>query len=310
MRKIIYFFLLIATSISCGVSETEYSNLQEKNKYLSQEVNDLKSKLDEMDYLKDHSQVMISNTELREIASTVNNQVYKVKIQLPRNYHKTSESYPVLYVTDAETNFGGIGYIVQRLIKDKLIPPIIVVGIAYGTDYKTFYKLRRRDLTPGKGTLTPGKGTWKYPEAGDAPLFCDFLSNELFPFIESNYRVSIDNRTVYGHSFGGLFGTYVLLNKSELFNNYLILSPSLWYQDSLMLDQVEQFSNNFESTKVYMASGELEPRIDEIQSLFVSKLEKRNFEGLELKAEVMENETHRTIFGRGFTDGMRYLYRE
>ena len=112
----------------------------------------------------------------------------------------------MLYVTDAETNFGWVTYIVQRLIKDKLIPPIIVVGIAYGTDYNSFYKLRSRDLTPIESEM----GSTSNPDpAGGAGKFCDFLSNELFPFIDRNYNVKNGERALYGHSYGGLFGTHV-----------------------------------------------------------------------------------------------------
>ncbi len=292
--------------MGCGVSKSEYSDLKAQNDLLKNQVTDLKSRLNEISYLEDHSQVVLPNTELLDIESSFNGQPYQIKVQLPRNYYQTKEKLPVLYVTDAETNFGGVGYIVQRLIKDKLIPPMIVVGIAYGTDYKTFYELRSRDLTPTIDSDLKLGG--KTDPTGGAPEFCNFLAEELFPLIEENYRVDGDDRTLYGHSYGGLFGSYVLLNRSDLFNNYLILSPSLWFNDTMMLNQVDTFANGFINTKVYMASGELEGRIDDLQTDFSEKLIANGLEGLNLKAEVMENETHRTIFGPGFTDGMRYLF--
>lgn len=296
---------VVLSCFACGVSESEYSVLKEQNDSLVHKVNNLESRLNEVNYMTEHSQVVLPNTVLKEITSSYNGQNYKIKIQLPRGYNKSSSNYSVLYVTDAETNFGGVSYIVQRLIKDKLIPPTIIVGIAYGTDYESFYELRSRDLTPeevkdlrigGKINLT-----------GGAPKFCEFLENELIPFIEKNYRTN-NNRALYGHSYGGLFGTYVLLNHSELFNKYLILSPSLWFKDEVMLNQVEDFNQGFISTKVYMGSGELEGRIDDLQIQFANKLNKKQLKGLNLKSEIMNNETHRTIFGPAFTNGMRFLF--
>ena len=308
MVKVLYLLLLSSLSISCGVSESELYELQDRNKDLSQEIQMLKKRLDDIDYLKNHSQVVIPNTELKEIRSAANGQVYKIKIQLPRNYDKRTQTYPVLYVIDAETNFGGVGYIVQRLIKDRLIPPLIVVGVAYGTDYETFYKLRSRDLTPIEDEELRMGG--RIDPTGGAPKFCQFLSDELFPYIEKQYAVDGSNRTLYGHSYGGLFCTYMLLHKPELFNNYLILSPSLWFGDNLMLSNLDLISKSFDLTNVYMASGELETRIKELQTQFISGIETQNPEGLFVKAEVIQNETHRTIFGPGFTNGMRYLFEE
>ncbi len=306
MKRIIYFILVISLGLSCGVPKSKHSALQQENINLREEINALKSKVNEIDYLSNYSQVVLPGTELKEINSKINGQIYKIKIQLPRDYHQNTDEYPVLYVTDAETNFGGVGYIVQRLIKDKLIPPMIVVGIAYGTDYKSFYELRSRDLTPVEDSkLEMGK---KNDPTGGAPAFCKFIEEELFPLIEKEYRVNPDSRSIYGHSYGGLFASYVLLKESHLFNNYLILSPSLWYKNEFMIQEADLFSTKLTPTRVYMGSGELEGRIDDLQTKFASRLKAKQHEGLFIKDEVLKNETHRTIFGAGFTNGMRFLF--
>lgn len=304
---IVLTFVLVA---SCGVPQSEHTALQEERDQLQQQLTELEQQKEELSFLSDHSQVTLANTELKELASTTNGQRYTLKIKLPRGYADESASYPVLYVTDAETNFGGISYIVQRLIKDELIPPILVVGIAYDTDYTTFYQLRSRDLTPVEDKELRMGGAAKPDPTGGADKFSDFLSSDLFPFIENNYRVNKEDRAIYGHSYGGLFGSYILLNKPQLFNKYLLLSPSLWYYDDIMLKEATTKNPKFNPTRLYMASGEFEGRIDDLQTEFVAKLHQRKFENLAIESEVMENETHRTIFGAGFTNGMRYLYQK
>ncbi len=143
---------------------------------------------------------------------------------------------------------------------------------------------------------------------GGAFKFSQFIEKELFPFIDNNYRTNKNERAIYGHSYGGLFGTYLLLENPKLFNKYLLLSPSLWYNDEYLIEQTKRQSFNFEATKLYMASGEFEGRIDDLQRTFVNILKEKKIKNLSLKAEIASNETHRTIFGIGLTNGLRYIY--
>jgi predicted alpha/beta superfamily hydrolase len=250
--------------------------------------------------------VRLDNSEQFALASRNVRQTFQIKVGFPRGYDSGAAPYPVLYVTDAETNFGGITYIVQRLIKDRLIPPLLVVGIGYGTDYDTFYELRSRDLTPTE--LPNLRIGGKVSPTGGAAQFLRFLADELFPEIERRYRADPDDRALYGHSYGGLFGSYVLLTRPDLFRRYLVLSPSLWYDDGRMLRDAGAHVPAFAPTVVYMAAGELEPRIDDEVLAFADSVRAHAPANLRLRAVVFENETHRTVFGRGFTDGLRYIY--
>ena len=161
--------------------------------------------------------VQIRDTEVRHLQSTYVDQEYEIDIFFPTGYADEMTRYPVVYVLDAEYNFGCVAYITRRLIKNDDIPKVLVVGIAYDTSYEDFYKKRSRDLTPASDIH--GYHT------GGAENFTQFLEHELFPFIESNYRTIPEDRTIVGHSFGGLYGSYVLLKHTNLFNRYLIVSP-------------------------------------------------------------------------------------
>lgn len=203
---------------------------------------------------------------------------------------------------------GGISYIVQRLIKDQLIPEVLVVGIAYNTTYQNFYRLRSRDLTPGEDkNLTMGNHA--VDPTGGAPQFSNFLEFGLFPYIENKFRIDPADRAIYGHSYGRLFGSYVLLNKPHLFNRYLLLGPSLWYKDKLLVKEAAEKSLEVsKKTKLYIASGEFDLRIKDYQEEFLQHIREKEVPNVEIKSEVMENETHRTIFGVGFTNGLRFIY--
>lgn len=305
IHYIFIFFILTA----CQGQNSQVDKLKSENQILKNKI----TQLEELSIISKETTyntlVTLTNTDVQEITSKFNNQKYQIKISYPKNYCLNKEKkYPVLYVIDAETNFGGVSYIVQRLIKDKLIPEILVVGIAYNTDYKDFYKLRSRDLTPLEDKELK-MGNNAVDPTGGAPEFSQFLEYELFPFIDREYRIKKDDRAIYGHSYGGLYGSYVLLEKPHLFNRLLLLGPSLWFKDKFLVNQVSKKNLNFgKETKLYMASGELDLRISDYQEEFVKILKEKNIANLKIESEVVENETHRTIFGVGFTNGLRFIY--
>ncbi|WP_282042845.1 alpha/beta hydrolase [Winogradskyella flava] len=302
----IFIFLMLT---ACQGENSQVDRLNFENEILKNKIAQLENQSIVRKEAKANTPVTLANTDVQHITSKFNSQEYQIKISYPKNYFLNKEKkYPVLYVIDAETNFGGVSYIVQRLIKDKLIPEILVVGIAYDTDYKNFYKLRSRDLTPFEDKDLR-MGNKSADPTGGAPKFSDFLEFELFPFIEKKYRVKKEDRAIYGHSYGGLYGSYALLEKSQLFNRYLLLGPSLWFKDKVLVNQASNKSLAFyKKTKLYMASGELDLRINDYQEEFAELLKKKHILNLSIESEVIENETHRTIFGVGFTNGLRFIY--
>ncbi len=293
-------FLLIIM-MSCHSNEAELKALKMENQALMEKLEAYDDK---------QKEVVLKNTTTRSIISQYNGQQYQIKVSFPKNYVADSARYPVLYVLDAETNFGGTSYIVQRLIKDRLIPEIIVVGIAYDTDYKNFYSLRSRDLTPVEDKELR-MGNHAVDPTGGAAEFSNFLFEELFPFISKELNIENNDRAIYGHSYGGLFGCYTFLEKPELFNRYIILSPSLWFKDEYLIDRIKKQTLDIKSpTRLYMASGTEEGRIDDMQIEFSDLIKSKKPERLELQSEILDDETHRTIFGRGFTNGLRYIYQK
>jgi len=311
MKDVLCASLFLLFCIGCSTDTSQETKWRSEIDSLRNTITSLEVKIERADSLQGSSQVTLANTSSEQIRSKFNDQEYQIKISYPKGYFKNLEKrYPVLYILDAETNFGGVSYIVQRLIKDKLIPEIIVVGIAYNTEYKNFYRLRSRDLTPVED-LNLRMGNHDVDPTGGAPQFSDFIEFELFPLIDRKYRTKKEDRAIYGHSYGGLYGSYVLLDKPNLFNRYLLLGPSLWYKDKLLVNQaVIKRPNISRATKLYMASGELDLRINDYQEEFVKYLKKKNLPNIEMKSEVIANETHQTIFGVGFTNGLRFIYGE
>jgi len=252
-------------------------------------------------------EVTIKDTELRKIHSDLINGDYAIDIFLPKGYHTNSKSYPVVFILDAEYNFGMVSYCTRRLIKDNLIPEVILVGIAYDTTYQWYTNYRQRDYTPTKTQL---------PHTGGGEIFLDFIQSELIPFIQSEYRITND-RTLVGHSLGGLIGFYALMKDPEIFNRYLLVSPSLWYDNKHLFSMTQELKPNTTPTKVYTSIGALETIQNGQVHDMVSDLEKfvdlindqMNKNSI-LRFEVLDNETHRSVFPRAFNNGMRILFED
>ena len=154
-------------------------------------------------------------------------------ISLPIGYENNMDTYPVLYLLDGLGNIKHQVGTVELLTESGIVPPMIIVAIE-SLD-------RSRDLTPSKAGEDNYIGTnTVIPQSGGAPEFLEFLEKELIPFVESNFRTH-PFRLLEGHSFGGLFSTYALMNKPELFDAFIIQAPALWWNKEEMTAQAKEF---------------------------------------------------------------------
>lgn len=178
------------------------------------------------------------------------NEHRKIYVQLPENYNPNSkQKYPVVYLLDGEVFLPTV-YNVHSFYSGGFMPEMIIVGISNA-------KNRVRDLTISK--VTEMYGMPFKQENGEAANFSKFLETELIPFIENKYPVT-SFRTLIGHSYGGLFTVYTLINHSHLFSNYIAIDPSLdWDKQRLIKEAEEIFKNqNYQNKSLFMSlSGQL-----------------------------------------------------
>ncbi|MBA4057925.1 MAG: esterase, partial [Marivirga sp.] len=175
------------------------------------------------------------------IFSKTLNEVRKLYIYVPEDKTDSTEKYPVVYLLDAATHFHYVAGLIRQLALNDLCPKMIVVGIP-NTD-------RTRDMTPTHVAQISGDSAWA-EKTGGGENFTKFIGDELIPYIDSHYPAT-SYRTLIGHSFGGMFCLEVLRNHPALFNNYLSIDPSLWWDDQKLLGELltwidqQQFNNKF-----------------------------------------------------------------
>ena len=186
-----------------------------------------------------------NQTKAFSIQSTSTGANYCIKVALPDNYDPSTQTYATMYVLDGEDNFEYVANQSKRISHDYATSNVLVVCIGYGND-------RSVDYTPSKAN----------EGGGGAESFMHFIKDELIPVMESDYAADTlrQNRIILGHSFGGLLAAYAFTNFNDVFGNYLMLSPSIWYDNELMLklEQENRDNNKNADQLVFMGLGSLE----------------------------------------------------
>jgi len=247
----------------------------------------------------------IYNTEVKKFQSISVEDDFYIYISLPQSYEATDKHYPVLYILDGDMAYGMAASIARYLQFGENIPELIIVGIGYGTLKKEEGNMRQRDYSPteksGKEGIT-----------GGASNFLNFLTDELFPHIDSTYRTHKNDKAVFGYSMAGLFCFYTLFNKPETFNKYIIGSPYLLWDNEVIFNEEERAAIKFTeiNAKIFISVGSEEPTekyfnpVDELVTL----LEDREYEGLILETKVFDGGTHLICPPEAMTYGLISVY--
>lgn len=179
------------------------------------------------------------------IQSAANGATYNIKVGLPAGYDPSVEKYATIYVLDGEENFAFVSNKCKEISDENNVSNVLVVSIGYGKD-------RSIDYTPTKISS----------ETGGAPQFLNFIETQLIPEMEQHYGADTarSSRVILGHSYGGLFGVYAFSTNNKLFGNYLLLSPSLWFDNliSLHFEKGNRDDNKNRAQLVFMGIGEAE----------------------------------------------------
>lgn len=179
------------------------------------------------------------------IASAATGATYEIKVAQPADYFSSDEKYAVIYVLDGDENINLVTSECQKLSAQHGTANVLVVSIGYGRD-------REMDYTPTKTSST----------TGGAPEFIQFIREELIPRMEQEFRADTtrSSRVILGHSYGGLFGAYAFAADNDLFGNYLLLSPSLWFDDevTMRMEVAQRGALQNKQQLVFMGQGEME----------------------------------------------------
>jgi uncharacterized protein len=248
---------------------------------------------------------IISGLEF-EIASHTFKDKRRYSVSLPERYHANNRRYPVLYVIDGDFQFHHVSALATNLARMGKIPPMIVVGVAtQGQNdylYSTTWPLKRNDET-------------KAPEYGGAVQMLEYLTHELLPRINKQYRTSAQN-ILAGYSMGGLFTFYSMLQQGP-FQAHLAMSPSLWYDDYSAADKIKSFlALHKQPVKLFLSvANEEDMGVTEVVSVIEKNIESPAVKGANKSATKWDwqfkhypDETHYSTAMPALYGAMEFLY--
>ena len=188
---------------------------------------------------------------IEHLTSKILNEDRELRIYVPNSDSGTifsNQKYPVLYLFDAEAHFNSVVGIMQQLCNNgnTVVPEMIIVGIV-NTD-------RMRDLSPThiKDDLPVIDSIAAKNTGGNEKLF-EFMQKELFPYIENKYKTE-PFRMLIGHSLGGLTVINALVNHTQLFNAYISIDPSMWWDHEHFLNdcKAKLTQKKFSNVNLYL----------------------------------------------------------
>lgn len=255
--------------------------------------------------------VRLPNTDVVYLKAKANDVEYKLYISYPRDFKTSKTQYPLVVSLDADYSFAIIRNIVEHLADRRDTPPMVIASIAYAgeTTQRNYRMNRSRDYTP---VFDPddGYGAEFQRQSGGAPDFLAFIRDELLPFMTQHYRAS-GRQALVGHSYGGLFASYVMLTEPALFDGHVIVSPSLWYHDKWIFGYEEKTAKGQKqlAATAYLAVGDFEggSMVPDLEA-FTIRLQAREFDGFTVRGDVLTDETHNSVFPRAVSNGIRMIW--
>ena len=214
-------------------------------------------------------------------------------IYLPEGYDKENTRYPVIYVLDGETRCAHTVPTVRFLTAEGLMPKAMVVGIPNVN--------RERDFLPGRDKNGPsGDGAYN---------FLRFIHIELFSYIEKQYKAD-DYRILIGHSYGGLFAMFALLNQPDAFEGYIMIDPSFWYNSHMLVKSTGSFLSGISSLpKIVFISGNEGKSWHEMGNDAMDSVLKADApKDLRWRTFAYTNENHGSVPFKSIYDGLRYIF--
>ncbi|QEC66811.1 alpha/beta hydrolase [Panacibacter ginsenosidivorans] len=233
----------------------------------------------------------------------------------------TTQRYPVVYLLDGDGHFESVAGMIQQLSEingNTICPEMIVVGIP-NTD-------RTRDLTPTHiSSDQPMMDSNFSKSTGGGENFVSFIEKELMPHIDSVYPTQ-PYRTLIGHSFGGLTAMNILTNHTKLFNAYIAIDPSMWYDKERFLAATEKklTAKKYDGVKLYLGIANTMPEgmtvekmlkdttsnTRHIRSIFaLDRFIKANAQnGLKFSSKYYADDDHGSVPLISEYDGLRFIF--
>ncbi|WP_461152044.1 alpha/beta hydrolase [Spirosoma pulveris] len=250
-------------------------------------------------------------SEVVSMHSQLLNEERKVYVHCPKldSTHR-NQRFPVLYVLDGDNHFELLAQYVDYLSRPDVMamPKTIVIGIPNTK--------RTRDLTPSHSVLNyeSKPDTGAYQGSGGNEKFLQFMATELIPLIEKTYPTAA-YKILAGHSFGGIASLNCLLTHPNLFDAYMAVSPSLWWDKEYVLKMTDEKlkTGSALNKRLFISDGN-EGGPNSFFHKHLLKLEatlaKKKLQRLTYLYKHYPSETHMTEPVVAYFDALRFMFKD
>ena len=231
-----------------------------------------------------------------EIRSKSTGDTYRIKVNLPFGYANGQNNYPVLYALDGNVTFGMVSDIAKLLSFERPNSAQLIVGVSY-TSYKDWIGKRGRDFMPNTRSVESVEN------------YLRFITEELMPLINENFRTKSNENTIYGHSSAAVFGFYALFNNPKHFKNYILTSPSLDEDGGYIKAMEQRYSPTHDGLKVnlYTSMGKGEkPEFIKAYRKFMEQLSQSDYQGISIRTDVFDG-THMSTMAPALVKGLEFM---
>jgi len=221
-------------------------------------------------------------------------------VRLPADHASDPEALPVVYLLDGGSVFPLAAGQYHYLSLGDELPPMILVGISYGSVFHREGNMRQTDYTAPAGE----RDFW-----GGAAQFLTMLKDELLPFIEGHYRTDPDRRILFGHSLGGQFVLYAALTEPQLFWGYIASSPALQLNLEFFMQSHGSVPEGGARPRLFVSSAERDP--PDLRKATLDWMRQWNATPTRpwlLESRSLPGQTHYSVVADAFTQGLEWLF--
>jgi predicted alpha/beta superfamily hydrolase len=266
--------------------------------------------------------ITLPHTEIIDLKSNYNEAEYSLFIRLPNEYKTNNKHYPTLFLLDPQYLFS-VCYGVRKIYEN-----YIIIGIGHkDLDFQELdnkacnHKIeinRDRDFLPwklDKKTFVDGVSETEIDEivnaSGQAEKFSQFINHQVIPLVDKSFRTTED-RTLIGHSFGGVFVSFMLFCHPENFAKYIAITPVLaseYYQEKKMFGALKRKTSDTKKFAYFSIGGE---ETDDRMNSYVEVLKKACLEIAKIsnvvgKVEIISEENHVSVVTPSIWRGLKFF---
>lgn len=181
---------------------------------------------------------------------------YRVVVCIPRQAAPAA-GYPAIVLLDGNAALAAIDE--AQLQGLQAGTPPVIVAIGYDTTLRFDVTARAYDYTP---PIPPGQlddEAARGRQGGGADVFAALIEERILPQVRSLVPLDDTRLALWGHSYGGLFVLHTLFTRPGRFSRYIAASPSLWWQQGVILEEERRFTGA-PGAQLWVMVGEAEQR--------------------------------------------------